>query len=174
MIRKFEVGMKLALTMGNVTAHVEVKNVPEDVNEKITIAFCKSGKEKMISREALKTAVRVKEKKERAKSALAVAIEVLEKAEKPMRVTEIAKAVLENGYQLPRKGKTFANTMSSRLNSAAEEGKIKKLANGVFSALSFEGEYVKELSKAEKARVEKAESKKAVSDELTALLADEE
>lgn len=168
MIRKFEVGMKLMLKMGNVSAPVEVKIVPEDVNEKITIAFTKSGKEKQISREALKTASRIKEKKERAKSALSVAMEVLKNTMKPMRVCEITKAVLENGYQIPRKGKTFACTMSSRLNAAANEGKIKKLANGVFSDNAFEGEYVKEKSKAEM----KAEATEAVNAELTDLLSD--
>lgn len=173
MVRKFEVGMVLALTMGTVTANVKVLEVPEDANEKIKIAFVKSGKEKLISREALKTASRVKEKKERSKSAIATAIEILNAVKTPMRVCDIAKKVLEAGYVIPREGKTFANTMSSRLNSAASDGKIKKLANGVFSSLEFEGEYVKELSNAEKARAEKAETEKAVADELTALLAEE-
>lgn len=173
MIRKFEVGMKLELVnpINKKNYTVTVTNVPEDKDAKIQITLS-SGKVREVAREALKNAVRVKEVKERKPSAISVAVNVLTEANKPMTVSEITAATLEAGYTLPREGKTFANTMSSRLNGAAQKGLILKLANGVFAHKDFDGEYVKPETAAEKNRREKAEQAAKVEQELAEALAE--
>ena len=167
MLKKIEVGEKLMLSMGEKTAMIEVIAVPESKEEKATIRFVKSGKEKEVTlKNILANATRYKEPKEKKASALSVAMEVLAERNEPMSVKEICEAVLAKGYTLPREGKTFNCSMSTRLNTAVEQGKVKKLAKGIFAHADFEGEFTPaESKKAVKAR-EKAELEKALAEEL--------
>ena len=167
MLKKIEVGEKLVLTMGDKNATIEVLEVPSNKDEKAKVRFVKSGKEKEVTlKNILANATRYKEQKEKRESALSVAIRVLTEKNEPMSVKEICEAVLANGYTLPREGKTFNCSMSTRLNTAVEQNKVKKLAKGIFAHIDFEGEYTPaESVKAVKAR-EKAEMEKALADEL--------
>lgn len=172
MIRKFEVGMKLEIQNGAQRVNVIVTDVPEDANEKLTVAFEKSGKERKISREALKTATRVKEVKEKRPSVVSTAIQILVDKNVPMTIKQITECLPEYGYTQPREGKTLANSVSSRMNGAAKEGKCKKLANGVFAANECTVEYVKPETAASK-RAKEAEAKKeAVAKELAEAFAE--
>ena len=166
MLKKIEVGMKVELTFNEKTAVVEILNVPENKDEKILVRFVKSGKEKEVSYKIVANAKRFKEQKEKKASALSIAMEVLVERNEPMSVKEICEAVLAKGYTLPREGKTFNCSMSTRLNTAVEQGKVKKLAKGIFAHADFEGEFTPaESKKAVKAR-EKAELEKALAEEL--------
>ena len=167
MLKKIEVGMKVELTFNEKTAVVEILNVPENKDEKILVRFVKSGKEKEVTlKNILANATRYKEPKEKKASALSIAMEVLAERNEPMSVKEICEAVLAKGYTLPREGKTFNCSMSTRLNTAVEQGKVKKLAKGIFAHADFEGEFTPaESKKAVKAR-EKAELEKALAEEL--------
>ena len=166
MLKKIEVGMKVELTCNEKTAIVEILNVPESKDGKILVRFVKSGKEKEVSYQIIANGTRHKEPKEKRESALSVAIRVLTEKNEPMSVKELVDAVLANGYVLPREGKTFNCSLSTRLNTAVEQGKVKKLAKGIFAHIDFEGEYTPaESIKAIKAR-EKAENERAMAEEL--------
>lgn len=173
MIRKIEVGMKLELVnpINKKNYTVTVTNVPEDENAKIQITLS-SGKVREVAREALKNAVRVKEVKEKRPSVVSTAIQILVDKNIPMTIKQITECLPEYGYTQPREGKTLANSVSSRMNGAAKEGKCKKLANGVFAANECTVEYVKPETAASK-RAKEAEAKKeAVAKELAEALAE--
>jgi hypothetical protein len=173
MLKKIEVGMKVELTFNEKTAVVEILNVPENKDEKILVRFVKSGKEKEVSYKIVANAKRFKEQKEKKASALSIAMEVLAERNEPMSVKEICEAVLAKGYSLPREGKTFNCSMSTRLNTAVEQGKVKKLAKGIFAHADFDGEFTPaESKKAVKAR-EKAELEKALAEELADVMDEE-
>lgn len=168
MLRNVKVG-RIELNVNGTAIQVDVKEVKEAEG----VALCEvNGKEKTISINALRTGKYIKEKKERAKSALSVAMDVLKNAMKPMKVSDIAAAVLDNGYEIPRGGKTFNITLSARLNSAAENGKIKKVVKGFFADNEVSDEAIAEVVKAENARSEKKSAKVARDAELAELAAE--
>lgn len=167
MLRGIRVG-RIELNVNGVAFQVDVK----EVKEADGVALCEvNGKEKTISINALKTGKYVKVKNER-KSALSVAMDVLKKSMKPMKVSDIAAAVLENGYEIPRGGKTFNITLSARLNSAAENGKIKKVVKGFFADNAVTDEAIAEIVNAENKRNEKKTAKAARDNELAELAAE--
>ena len=162
MIYKLEVGMEIDFERkykGNKEIRtMEIIDIPNDKNEKITVLDKTSNKEKKFTREVLKRCKRHIVEKEKKESAISIAIKVLERENRPVHIDELIDLIFDEGYVIPRGGKTFKNTISTSLNNecAKNNGKLKKVYYAVYAVKSCDVPYKPKKSRSMKEAMAKA------------------
>lgn len=162
MIYKLEKGMELDFikkVKGEVKKRtVIVYDIPDDPTKKITVIDKQNGKLKKFTREALKSCKRHKADKKEKISALSIAIKILERENIPIHIDELIEKIFEDGYTIPRGGKTFKNTISTSLNNECSKfnARIKKVYHAVYAIKNCDVPYKKKLSVDIKGEYDKA------------------
>ena len=145
MVYKLENGMKIDCVRENQTITYVVKRIPKDNTKKIVVLNKSTKRKEKITREELKYFIRHKEEKIKKKSAIKIAIEILNRENRPIHIDKLIELIFEEGYNLPRGGKTFKNTISTSLNNecSKENPQIKKVASAVYAIFDCDVAYEK-------------------------------
>ena len=140
MVYKLEIGMMIDYVRKDERHTFIIKSLPQDIGDKILVIDVETNKKKKLTRDILKYCERHKEEKKKKDSALKVAIKILKKEFRPIHIDELIKLIFNEGYNLPRGGQTFKNTLSTSLNNecAKMKSKIKKIAPAIYADILFE------------------------------------
>ena len=140
MVYKLEIGMMIDYVRKDEKHTFIIKSLPQDIGDKILVIDVETNKKKKLTRDILKYCERHKEEKKKKDSALKVAIKILKKEFRPIHIDELIKLIFNEGYNLPRGGQTFKNTLSTSLNNecAKRKPKIKKIAPAIYADILFE------------------------------------
>ena len=155
MLYKIEKGMYLDFVRINPDTKieevrtVEVLELGNSKEDKVKVRFIDNDKIEYFWLETLKNCRRHVHKANKHKSAITYALEILKEENRPIHIDELCELILDKGYELPRCGKTFKNTLSTSLYNECYKPNplIKKIHYATFAVIGWVGEYQKGLTK---------------------------
>lgn len=145
MVYKLEIGMEIDYVRkdenGNIVRQTFiVKSIPKDNTDKVIVTDKVTNKKKKLSRDILRHCERHKQDKTKRDSAIKIALKVLRDKNIPIHIDRLIEMIFEYGYELPRGGKTFKNTISTSLNNecARKKARIKKVGSATYAVITWE------------------------------------